>query len=400
MHATLLAAAAILVRLALPAETPAPPPRASKCGRSTASASCSRSGVPAAPRRAALVLGSHAMHDGFAMVRWHAAGIGPATGSVLWSESVLAEVLMFFVLGPALLRRLPARRAMALAATAGVIRWVVMANTASVGVIALVQPLHGFTFALLHLACMRSIAAVVRRRCPHRAIAVRGRATAVTAVLAIVSGRPLRGAGSARLPRDGAPLCDRAADHARRRRRLADQAHARRHEALLHLAVATTVPLAALPRSFRPAAFSLTLTFAVAPARSRSAASRTAFARAAALVNAARRAGQPQHAAARAREHAGHRDVRGAADELSAGRDRDGQGVPTAAARIEVGLHQDLVARAVHAREDRVRARRRRRLRSRCGGIAGEDRCTVERRRDSARWDRERRAPGNRRARC
>jgi PPP family 3-phenylpropionic acid transporter len=139
---------------------------------------------------AALVLGSHAMHDGFAMVRWHAAGIGPATGSVLWSESVLAEVLMFFVLGPALLHRMPARRAMALAATAGVIRWIVMANTASVAVIALVQPLHGFTFALLHLACMRSITAVVPPALSATAQSLYAAgATSVTAVLAIVSGR-------------------------------------------------------------------------------------------------------------------------------------------------------------------------------------------------------------------
>src|SRR6266446_5327424 len=51
---------------------------------------------------AALVLGSHAMHDAFAVIRWRAAGLSPATVSVLWSASVAAEVLVFFVLGPAL----------------------------------------------------------------------------------------------------------------------------------------------------------------------------------------------------------------------------------------------------------------------------------------------------------
>jgi MFS transporter, PPP family, 3-phenylpropionic acid transporter len=43
---------------------------------------------------AALVLGSHAMHDAFAVIRWGAAGISPATASVLWSEAVAAEVLV------------------------------------------------------------------------------------------------------------------------------------------------------------------------------------------------------------------------------------------------------------------------------------------------------------------
>ena len=51
---------------------------------------------------AALILGSHAMHDAFAVIRWRAAGVSPAMASVLWSESVAAEVLVFFVVGPAL----------------------------------------------------------------------------------------------------------------------------------------------------------------------------------------------------------------------------------------------------------------------------------------------------------
>lgn len=51
-----------------------------------------------------------------------------------------------------------------LAAGAGVLRWVVMAATADVLALALVQPLHGLTFAALHLACMRLLAAIVPRR--------------------------------------------------------------------------------------------------------------------------------------------------------------------------------------------------------------------------------------------
>src|SRR5262249_26533653 len=52
---------------------------------------------------AALVLGSHAMHDTFAIIRWSDAGISPAVSSVLWSESVAAEVVVFFLAGPWLL---------------------------------------------------------------------------------------------------------------------------------------------------------------------------------------------------------------------------------------------------------------------------------------------------------
>lgn len=110
---------------------------------------------------AALILGSHAMHDAFAMIRWSAAGISPSTASFLWSVSVAAEVLVFFVVGPALIARLTPAGAIALAAAAGVLRWTVMAQTTDVLALALVQPLHGVTFALLHLACMRLIARTV-----------------------------------------------------------------------------------------------------------------------------------------------------------------------------------------------------------------------------------------------
>lgn len=47
---------------------------------------------------AALILGSHALHDTFSVIRWRAAGISPQTISLLWSLSVAAEVVVFFLL--------------------------------------------------------------------------------------------------------------------------------------------------------------------------------------------------------------------------------------------------------------------------------------------------------------
>ncbi len=105
----------------------------------------------------ALVFGSHAMHDAFAVIRWTAAGIGPITASLLWSEAVVSEVVIFLLVGPLLINRLGARGAAALAAIAGTARWTMMSYTTDVAALALIQPLHGFTFALLHLACMRVI---------------------------------------------------------------------------------------------------------------------------------------------------------------------------------------------------------------------------------------------------
>jgi MFS transporter, PPP family, 3-phenylpropionic acid transporter len=137
-----------------------------------------------------LVLGSHAMHDTFAVIRWSATGVSSTAVSLLWSESVAAEVVVFFLVGPSLVRRLGARGVMALAATAGFIRWVVVASTTDVTALALVQPLHGLTFAALHLACMRVIPAVVPPGLAATAQAMYALGPgAATAVLTLASGR-------------------------------------------------------------------------------------------------------------------------------------------------------------------------------------------------------------------
>ncbi len=110
---------------------------------------------------AALIGGSHAMHDAFEVIRWRAAGLTGAEASVLWSLSVAAEVVVFLFLGRRLLERLGPGRAMALSALAGIVRWSAAAATAWFPVMALVEPLHGLTFALLHLACMDMIGRAV-----------------------------------------------------------------------------------------------------------------------------------------------------------------------------------------------------------------------------------------------
>ena len=110
---------------------------------------------------AALIGGSHAMHDGFEVIRWRSSGMTAGQASLLWSLSVAAEVVVFLFVGRRLLERLGPGRAMALSAVAGIVRWSAAAQTAWFPVMALVEPLHGLTFALLHLACMDTIGRVV-----------------------------------------------------------------------------------------------------------------------------------------------------------------------------------------------------------------------------------------------
>ena len=94
------------------------------------------------------------------MIRWRSAGVDFFTVSILWSEAVFAEVVEFLPIGPWLVRRIGPSGSMALAAGAGVLRWSIAAFTTSPGLLACIQPLHGLTFALFHLAAIQLIVAV------------------------------------------------------------------------------------------------------------------------------------------------------------------------------------------------------------------------------------------------
>ncbi|SDF32776.1 MFS transporter, PPP family, 3-phenylpropionic acid transporter [Bradyrhizobium brasilense] len=137
----------------------------------------------------ALVYGSHAMHDAFAVIRWSNAGIGTSVISILWSEAVAAEVFVFFLVGPALIDRFGVHGAATLAAAAGIIRWLIAGVTTSVVLLSIIQPLHGLTFALLHLACMRMMGTLVPIRLAATAQALYAfSAGVVTAALTSLSG--------------------------------------------------------------------------------------------------------------------------------------------------------------------------------------------------------------------
>jgi PPP family 3-phenylpropionic acid transporter len=132
---------------------------------------------------AALLLGSHAMHDSFAMIAWTERGITPGAASLLWSGSVAAEVVVFFWVGPWLLRRTGPLIAMTLSAIAAIVRWIVLAQTSSMLGLALVEPLHGFTFALFHLACMRVLVRITPAELAASAQAIYAFGTTLSAAL-------------------------------------------------------------------------------------------------------------------------------------------------------------------------------------------------------------------------
>lgn len=102
----------------------------------------------------ALNQASHTVYYAFATLHWRAAGIGDDTIGLLWSEGVVAEIVLFAVSAP-LVRRLGAGGLLMAAGAGGVLRWLALGLTTSVPLLAMAQILHAATFGCAHLGAMR-----------------------------------------------------------------------------------------------------------------------------------------------------------------------------------------------------------------------------------------------------
>jgi len=112
----------------------------------------------------ALVQGSHAAYYAFGSVAWQAAGLGGLTISCLWSLGVVAEIIVFavsprFAWSP--------RRLVAVAAACAALRWVLTALAPPIGVLAVVQTMHGLSYGLTQVG----IVGLMVRNVPSRAAA-------------------------------------------------------------------------------------------------------------------------------------------------------------------------------------------------------------------------------------
>ena len=106
---------------------------------------------------ATLVQGSHSVLFGFGTLYWQGLGHSDETIAVLWSESVVAEIILFFWSAP-LLRRADPLALIVLSGGAGVLRWTGTTFATGLPALALLQLLHAFTFAAAHLGAMHYLA--------------------------------------------------------------------------------------------------------------------------------------------------------------------------------------------------------------------------------------------------
>ncbi len=101
----------------------------------------------------ACIQGSHAAYYGFAAIHWRAAGLSDTAIGLLIAEGIVMEIVLF-VWGGRWVTRLGPARLTAMAASACLVRWTVLAFTAALPVLAVVQVLHAATFAMQHLSSM------------------------------------------------------------------------------------------------------------------------------------------------------------------------------------------------------------------------------------------------------
>lgn len=103
-----------------------------------------------------LVQGSHGVLYGFAALHWREAGHSEALIGMLWTEGVLAEILLFYA-ATRWLNGWSAAQLMLTGALASVLRWIALAVTSDLSALIVLQLLHALSFGATHLGAMRML---------------------------------------------------------------------------------------------------------------------------------------------------------------------------------------------------------------------------------------------------
>jgi PPP family 3-phenylpropionic acid transporter len=109
---------------------------------------------------AGLLQASHAVYYGFGSLHWRSAGLSDRLIGLLWSEGVLAEILLF-AFSAGMLRRIGPLNLLLLGAGGGIVRWTFTAATSDPVALVGLQLLHGLTFGAAHLGAMHYMARAV-----------------------------------------------------------------------------------------------------------------------------------------------------------------------------------------------------------------------------------------------
>lgn len=99
---------------------------------------------------------AHTVYYAFSSIHWKAAGIADDTIGLLWSEGVIAEIVLFSASGW-VVRHLGPAGLLLVAALGGIARWLMLGLTTEVPLLVTAQILHAATFGCAHLGAMHFI---------------------------------------------------------------------------------------------------------------------------------------------------------------------------------------------------------------------------------------------------
>ncbi|MDD3445397.1 MAG: MFS transporter [Zavarzinia sp.] len=109
----------------------------------------------------AFVQSSHAAYYTFATLHWQKAGLSDFVIGLVWSEGVVAEILLF-AFSARFVNRLRPTLLILIGALGGILRWGVLAATTDPLALLAVNWLHACSFAFAHLGAMHFIARAIR----------------------------------------------------------------------------------------------------------------------------------------------------------------------------------------------------------------------------------------------
>lgn len=179
---------------AVPREVPDHPPK---------SRDTSGQAAPALPKVLWLILtagaitqGSHGALNAFASIHWRALGFPDSAIGYFWAAGVIAEIMVFVVLGRAVGRG-SGIGLILLGSAAAVIRFSLMSLQPGTGVTLVLQTMHSLTFAATHIGTMAALTAQAPLKARGRAQGIYGSLAALaTALSTIGSGMIYEEAGA------------------------------------------------------------------------------------------------------------------------------------------------------------------------------------------------------------
>jgi PPP family 3-phenylpropionic acid transporter len=145
---------------------------------------------------AAFTQGSHGALNAFASIYWRSAGFSDAAIGYFWAAGVIAEIMVFLVVGRAVGRGSGVGLIL-IGSAAAAIRFTILSLHPGLGLTFVLQTMHSLSFAATHIGTMAALTALAPKHARGRAQGIYGSLAALaTAISTLVSGMIYKEAGA------------------------------------------------------------------------------------------------------------------------------------------------------------------------------------------------------------